>query len=725
MKLRARSLDQTLDHQNIWLWAQACNVRHADRCVALLSANRLPSQMPNWVIDTITACIVPGSVVDRYTALSYVWPSLPALPAETLLLERATLREFQDPGFLSLDCNLSRIPQVIQDAIRLTQGVGERYLWVDRLCLVQNDDSTYTEVQRMHEIYWGAYLTIVAATSASLYGCEERLQGPSPNQQEGDLLQHPDDNSSWSAYHLALIHEHYARLSRSKWGNRGWTYQEKILSRRTIVLLDDDMFWDCQCALWDCNGLDPFTEITHQVKEDGNDHHNVRLTPITKMDFSLYVELVCPYNARDLSFAQDVIPAFTGILNTLAPAFPGGFVAGIPLAHLASMLLWQPRKSAARRKGTTNPSWSWTGWRCEIDPWSLRSGLATATGQPSALQRAGSWLIRDTVECVVVSPEASWHVAAGKVRAGQAEVRQDGTLCFGLISNNGSFGPRNIVQLGSVDKKGPPVDALIFLRTSSAFFVVLARETAFQEPPEADVRFRKLVSDPPKIKVVKAGRPCSGKTSSFGAGSLFGSVLEPNNVVAIGSVSKVSVYESSFSTSFDSPDEGSSLILSDTHGNFAGVVRMFDDSERPEMRGSIHVVRLIALSLGSVKYRELDAEYKERWRWGRSQTQEPGLKESSPPYASLCRLLYPDKKSSTVGASDSLLKPQLASPLREGMLRTASRNDLLSEDDEVYEFYNVLLIKQQGDIVCRQGCGRVPKKIWVEHALPSQEFIIG
>lgn len=710
MKLRARSLDQSLDHQNIWLWIQACNVRHAERCVATPAASRQPSQLPDWLIDTTAACLVPGFSAEKYVALSYVWPSPAASPSNTLLLERATLPHFRTPGFFLDDNNVDRIPQVIQDAIRLTQGFGERFIWIDRLCLIQNDNETYAQVQRMHEIYWGAYVTIVAAASGSLYGREDHLNTSStPDQQKSDFPQHANDDASWSSYYVALMHEHYARLSRSKWGARGWTYQEKILSRRTVILLDDDMFWDCQCALWDCNGLDPFTEASSRGSADAHRRLDMRLTPSTSVDFSLYVELVCPYNARDLRYEEDVVPAFAGILNTLAPAFPGGFAAAMPLAYMDNMLLWQPRSGALRRVGTTNPSWSWTGWRCEIDPWSLRSGLARKAVQPSALQRAGSWLIWEGVECFVASPGASWHVAAGQVRAGQVEVQQHETVWFKYTSSDDGTSLSDPVYLGSVPREIPPVETLLFVHTSSALFRVKAKEKAFQEPPEAEVRFRKLIGQLPET--------APQSTPFTGSSSLFGATLPS---AGFGSISKVSVYESSFSTSLNTIDGGTSLILITTHGGFAGVVRLLDDGE---LVGS--TVELVALSRGSVLYRDLDAEYEARWRKERM-SQSPGLllEGEVPPYARLCSLLS-SAQVPYINTGGKRLASQLPGPLQPDTSTGENPDVIRPEDEGTFEFYNVLLVERKGDITCRRGCGRVPSRIWEENASPPRQFILG
>ena len=46
----------------------------------------------------------------------------------------------------------------------LARMIGERYLWVDALCLVQDDEPEMQKAtDRMDEIYQGAVFTIVAA----------------------------------------------------------------------------------------------------------------------------------------------------------------------------------------------------------------------------------------------------------------------------------------------------------------------------------------------------------------------------------------------------------------------------------------------------------------------------------------------------------------------------------------------------------------------------------
>jgi hypothetical protein len=70
---------------------------------------------------------------------------------------------------------------VIRHAEELCRALGERYLWVDRICIVQNDvgdGGTLSQVAKMDKIYAGAYLTIIAAGTEEMYGKGLTLEWP-------------------------------------------------------------------------------------------------------------------------------------------------------------------------------------------------------------------------------------------------------------------------------------------------------------------------------------------------------------------------------------------------------------------------------------------------------------------------------------------------------------------------------------------------------------------
>jgi hypothetical protein len=93
----------------------------------------------------------------RYVALSYVWGKTNG--TETV------------PPFPELP---RRLPTVVQDAIKVTKKLHERYLWVDRYCIPPRDadeKENHEQFSNMDLIYAGAELTIVAGAGGdAAYG---------------------------------------------------------------------------------------------------------------------------------------------------------------------------------------------------------------------------------------------------------------------------------------------------------------------------------------------------------------------------------------------------------------------------------------------------------------------------------------------------------------------------------------------------------------------------
>jgi hypothetical protein len=233
-------------------WIEACNSLHGNACVSEPTSQQSPEDVPLWLIDTHDQCIVPGLSAHRYPALSYVWPESrgssdsSAPPPRTLLLDDASITDFQQPGFLGKPDTEQRIPAVIKHAMEFTRSLGETHLWVDRLCIVQDDmgdAGTLSQVGKMDKIYSGAYLTIIAAAKDEMYNKSPDFEWPmfravesrrrrgryhAMNRYLSSAVPLPEMNEEEI---VAVMSARYVMLSRSRWATRGWTYQEQILCK--------------------------------------------------------------------------------------------------------------------------------------------------------------------------------------------------------------------------------------------------------------------------------------------------------------------------------------------------------------------------------------------------------------------------------------------------------------------------------------------------------------
>ena len=80
-------------------------------------------------IDMCRLCVAepPRSPTPSFAALSYTWGPLSGI--KELQLEQVNFNLLQREGSLE---RTSGIPDLILDAIKLCNDLGERYLWVDR-----------------------------------------------------------------------------------------------------------------------------------------------------------------------------------------------------------------------------------------------------------------------------------------------------------------------------------------------------------------------------------------------------------------------------------------------------------------------------------------------------------------------------------------------------------------------------------------------------------------
>lgn len=175
----------------------------------------------------------------RYVAFSYCWGSqLPDSPP-LLKLTDAQLESWTNPDG---GIPLTEFPKSYQDLVSICKCLGVRYAWIDSLCIVQDNRHDWErESAKMNDIYENAYLTVVPASISSMH--QEFLSRPSPP----TLL----ELSFTSCGELGIFGSYYLRpetnksfndgecieeLDDSPWEQRGWTFQEQLLSRRVLYL---------------------------------------------------------------------------------------------------------------------------------------------------------------------------------------------------------------------------------------------------------------------------------------------------------------------------------------------------------------------------------------------------------------------------------------------------------------------------------------------------------
>ena len=313
-------------------------------------------QLHSRVIDLGRRRITQAPLKCRYVALSYVWGQ-----------QNFAKLNSENVAGLEIDCSLDdlKVPATIRDAMTFCEELGERYLWIDALCIVQDTTDKHDHMRSMEAIYRGAVLTLVVATGHANHGIpgfQSKFDpAPAVTKIQGLRLVMPP-SPSFDAF-----------VNSSVWNSRAWTYQERLLSNRMIIFSKDQIYFQCKHGKAQGNMyLDPHDQLRPRAINDSKvsaDDYSLQLEE--RVNFSVYTRIVSEYMSRRLTFPDDIENAFGGIGKIFGIIFGGSEVLyGVPLSALAICLLWYSEEPLERRRGSNAtdsnssrfPSWSWVGW---------------------------------------------------------------------------------------------------------------------------------------------------------------------------------------------------------------------------------------------------------------------------------------------------------------------------------------------------------------------------
>ncbi|KAJ4319451.1 hypothetical protein N0V84_006354 [Fusarium piperis] len=156
--LRARVVPSQMDTAKMKTWIQKCQAEHGDSCSdSYLTMGSHPSALLGFmVINVVTKCLTEPPPQAKYVALSYVWGS-----TNFPLTTKSNLEDFRKEGAF----DRVKLAKTIRHAIEVTACLGFDFLWVDALCIVQDDERYKPQlIANMDAVYGNAALTILAAS---------------------------------------------------------------------------------------------------------------------------------------------------------------------------------------------------------------------------------------------------------------------------------------------------------------------------------------------------------------------------------------------------------------------------------------------------------------------------------------------------------------------------------------------------------------------------------
>ncbi|CAM1505091.1 Fc.00g107280.m01.CDS01 [Cosmosporella sp. VM-42] len=295
-------------------------------------------------------CLVEGMPPGTsYCALSYCWGDSEGNLRTTSANLQEHLRRI----------NITKAPKTLLDALAVCKQLCIRYIWIDSLCIVQDDighNDWKEQCSKMAQIYANAHL-IIAVQSAS--DCRDGFLVP-PKELTGRTSKFSTVDAL-GAIHEKVVGEKLLGLHddpkylqmRTPLSRRAWTFQETLLARRILHFTQTEVVWECRERIecW-CQRLHHPTPPLVLPQYGSSYSRNV------------WQEFVGTFSNRSLSNPEDKFPAMAAIVWSLVMRWdqrPADFLAGLWKHDLARGLLWFAKRAGSRIQPPTfvAPTWSW------------------------------------------------------------------------------------------------------------------------------------------------------------------------------------------------------------------------------------------------------------------------------------------------------------------------------------------------------------------------------
>ena len=322
------------------------------------------------VIDVVSGTIIAPRKPVKYCALSYVLGNLTArqrIACKLAPIRRRTITNSND------------IPRTFRDAIDIVRAMGERYLWIDAMCIRPGD--TTAVILCMGTIYAASYLTIIAAQGENADAGLGRISGL-PNKAERPLeIKGRYKDVSLLPSRIRTVRE---TLQDTTWSTRAWTFQEYLMSRRSVISTNDEVFFHSQNMdvreAYRLHLLFPEFDTQHggickssMVTLNTPDAPALTAIGISRdglFQGTAFRSLIGDYSSRSSTYDGDRLDAFIGIAALFGPATTieeRTALSGLDQNDFAQALGWYTDTSSARilknhRKTRYLPSWRWVGW---------------------------------------------------------------------------------------------------------------------------------------------------------------------------------------------------------------------------------------------------------------------------------------------------------------------------------------------------------------------------
>ena len=394
-----RLVNECIDLNLVRGWIQNCKNSHISECGYTPWEKSRQFPVGLRLIDVKRMCVIKASNHAKYIALSYVW-------GNTKTAQLTTQNKLSMEKISALSKRTDIIGRTILDAIQLVDGLEERYLWCDQLCIVQDDLLEKSrQISQMGLIYSQALFSIIAAGG-------DNADAPLPGLRPGSrsVVQHTEVvNGLRLIVPFPMLSQ---QLNTSIWNTRAWTFQERLLSRRSLIFTSQQVYFDCRCDSMqedvvceraslhvsgdtfyhtsDSEAPTLFPKATSQGTQGiGRESLLSKPTPWPNT-FASYSQLIETYSSKNFTYPEDILRAFSGAQTVLQKMYGWSFSYGLPEQIWDHALLWRPKDVLHRRVleetpkadyQSALPTYSWAAWTGPVTYRPFDLGLVSKVDQ--------------------------------------------------------------------------------------------------------------------------------------------------------------------------------------------------------------------------------------------------------------------------------------------------------------------------------------------------------
>ncbi|KAF4451825.1 serine threonine kinase [Fusarium albosuccineum] len=342
-------------------WIRTCQeTHHHDHLPPRGIDSRNTAELPTRVIDVgdhknpkIKLLNSGAMESSDYVALSHCWGQ--GTMYRALVSNVESLRR-------EVDFNL--ISRTSQDAILATRGLNARYLWIDTLCIIQDDEADWKrEAARMQQVFSNAICVLAASSATS--SAEGFLRNTRVERKTVILR----SASGALSYVCKFIDNFNRDVEEAPLNKRGWVLQERALARRSIHFTSTQLYMECGKGV-QCESLMKLANEKAAFLGD-SDFPNSILPYYKGGRIVLFQNLFTMYSGLNFSHISDRSIAISGLERRLVTAFKSSGGYGIFDLYLERSLLWKRLEGSSLTRinypsDRSVPSWSWMAYNGRI-----------------------------------------------------------------------------------------------------------------------------------------------------------------------------------------------------------------------------------------------------------------------------------------------------------------------------------------------------------------------